>query len=198
MTEPSSPAAMIAFLKFACTAASWLASIRVPICTPSAPRTTAAVADRASQIPPAAMIGRSTRLATRGSNTNVDASRAALNPPPSTPSTTSASTPASTAFMAPFSDPTTCTTVMPASCSRAVNNAGSPAEVNTCRTSAATSSSMMDGSRFQPWIIRLAATGRSVSSRTLCRSARPSAVNVSIMPRPPPSETAAASSALAM
>ena len=127
---------MIPFLKLACTAASWLASIRVPICTPSAPSTTAAAAERASQIPPAAMIGRSTLSATSGSRTIVDAPRADLKPPPSTPSTTKASTPASTAFIAPFSDPMTCTTVMPASCSRAVNNAGSPAEVNTWRTPA--------------------------------------------------------------
>ena len=56
----------------------------------------------------------------------------------------------------------------------------------------------MDGSFFQPWIIRFPATGLSVSSRTRRRSLRPSGVNVSIMPRPPASETAAASSALAM
>gem|GEM_PF-5653107 len=49
---PSSPAAMIPFLKSACTPASWLASILVPICTPSAPKMTAAAAERASQIPP--------------------------------------------------------------------------------------------------------------------------------------------------
>ena len=106
--------------------------------------------------------------------------------------------PASSALRAPFSDPTTWTTVMAASCSRAVNSAGSPAEVNTCRTPASASTSTMDGSRFQPWIIRLAPTGRSVSSRTRRRSARPSSVRVSMMPRPPASDTAAANSALAM
>ena len=87
---------------------------------------------------------------------------------------------------------------MPASCSGLVNKAGSPADVNTCRTPAAANMSTIDGSRFQPWIIRFAATGLSVSSRTRCRSARPSGVRVSIIPRPPASDTAAASSARAM
>jgi hypothetical protein len=128
----------------------------------------------------------------------VDAPSSDLNPPPSTPSTTRASTPASAAFCAPFSDPTTWTTVMPASCSLAVNSLGSPAEVNTCRTPASASTSTIDGSRFQPWIIRFAPTGSAVSCRTRSRSARPSSVSVSITPRPPASETAAASAARAM
>gem|GEM_PF-2717718 len=70
------------------------------------------------------MIGNSTLSATSGSKTKVEAAKADLNPPPSTPSTTKASTPASTAFIAPFSDPTTWMTVIPASCSRSVNKGG--------------------------------------------------------------------------
>lgn len=82
ITVPESSAAAIASLKLLCTKDSRLASIRVPIWTPSAPSTTAAAADRASHMPPAAMIGRSTRDATCGSRTMVDAPRAGLNPPP--------------------------------------------------------------------------------------------------------------------
>ncbi|SHU09732.1 Uncharacterised protein [Mycobacteroides abscessus subsp. abscessus] len=81
--------------------------IRVPICTPSAPSANAAAIETPSQIPPAAMIGMSTCERTKGSSTMVDAPLGSLNPPPSTPSTTSPSTPASTALSAAASVGTT-------------------------------------------------------------------------------------------
>jgi hypothetical protein len=46
-----------------------------------------------------------------------------------------------------------------------MNSAGSPAEVKAWLTPAPASTSTIDGSAFQPWIIRFAATGRSVNSR---------------------------------
>lgn len=60
--------------------------------------------------------------------------------------------------------PDACTTIIPTSCTRSVNSVGSLAEPNTWRTPAAARTSTMDGSRFHPWIIRFAATGRSVRS----------------------------------
>ncbi|SIN58606.1 Uncharacterised protein [Mycobacteroides abscessus subsp. abscessus] len=53
------------------------------------------------------MIGMSTCERTKGSSTMVDAPLGSLNPPPSTPSTTSPSTPASTALSAAASVGTT-------------------------------------------------------------------------------------------
>lgn len=58
--------------------------------------------------------------------------------------------------------------------------------------------STIEGSFFQPWIIRFAPTGLSVRSRTRARSSRPWGESVSITPMPPASETATASWALAM
>ena len=105
--------------QFSCTGDSAALTMRVPICTPSAPSTSAAAIERPSHTPPAAMIGTSTRDAISGSSTIVDAPVGALKPPPSLPSTTSPSTPASTAFNAPRNDGTTWNTVMPASFSAA-------------------------------------------------------------------------------
>ena len=81
--------------------------MRVPICTPSAPSANAAAIVMPSQIPPAAMIGTSTRDRTSGSRTIVDTGVGLLNPPPSPPSTTKPSTPASTALSAVASVGTT-------------------------------------------------------------------------------------------
>ncbi len=72
------------------------------------------------------------------------------------------------------------------------------AEVATYETPASTRVSTIEGSCFQPATSRLAPTGLAVSSRTLTRSSRPSAVRVSMMPMPPASDTAAASRARAM
>ena len=94
--------------------------MRVPICTPSAPRARAAAIVAPSRIPPAAMIGTSTFDTTSGSSTIVATSRGFLKPPPSPPSTTRPSTPASTAFSAPAGVGTTWNTVRPASFSGAV------------------------------------------------------------------------------
>ena len=112
--SPSFDVQMSCF-QFSCTGDSAALTMRVPICTPSAPSTNAAAIDRPSHMPPAAMIGTSTRDAISGSSTIVDAPVGALKPPPSLPSTTSPSTPASTAFSAPRSDGTTWNTVRPAS-----------------------------------------------------------------------------------
>ena len=81
---------------------------------------------------------------------------------------------------------------MPASCSRAVNSDGSPAEVVTKRMSLATNRSTTAGSRLNSSAM-LAPTGRSVRSRTRCTSARPCSEVVSMMPSAPALETAAAS-----
>jgi hypothetical protein len=90
----------MACFQLTCTGDSRADTIRVPICTPSAPSANAAAMVAPSVIPPAAMIGTSTWLRISGNNT-IDATGVGdLNPPPSPPSTTSPSTPASTAFLA--------------------------------------------------------------------------------------------------
>ena len=101
--SPSVDVQMSCF-QLSCTGDSAALTMRVPICTPSAPSANAAAIDRPSHMPPAAMIGTSTCDAISGSSTIVDAPVGALKPPPSLPSTTSPSTPASTAFNAPRSD----------------------------------------------------------------------------------------------
>ena len=81
-------------------------TIRVPICTPSAPRAKAAAMVRPQAMPPTAISG-VRLLADERQRTMVETSFGFLKPPPSAPSTTSPSTPASTAFSAAFSVGTT-------------------------------------------------------------------------------------------
>ena len=57
--SPSVDVQMSCF-QLSCTGDSAALTMRVPICTPSAPSTNAAAIDRPSQTPPAAMIGTST------------------------------------------------------------------------------------------------------------------------------------------
>ena len=102
-----SAASTIACFQLSCTGDSAADTMRVPICTPSAPRAKAAAIDAPSMMPPAAMIGTSTRERTSGSSTIVDTGVGLLKPPPSPPSTTSPSTPASTALSAAASVGTT-------------------------------------------------------------------------------------------
>ena len=119
-TVSVSAASTMACFQFWCTGDSAADTMRVPICTPSAPSASAAAIDGPSQIPPAAMIGTSTRDRTSGRSTMVDTGRGLLNPPPSPPSTTRPSTPASTALRAACSVGTTWNTVSPAALSWAV------------------------------------------------------------------------------
>src|SRR6185295_18589311 len=135
--------------QFSWTGDSAALTMRVPICTPSAPSTSAAAIDRPSHTPPAATIGTSTRDAINGSSTIVDAPVGALKPPPSLPSTTSPSTPASTAFSAPRNDGTTWNTVSPASFNAFVYFVGSPAEVVTNDTPFSSTKSTMLASRMK-------------------------------------------------
>jgi len=142
-------------------------------------------------MPPAAMMGRSTVSATSGSRTIVEAPRADLKPPPSTPSTTSAFDTGIGGLHRALErsddvyDRHPGVVQAPGEQGRITRRGedlehariGQPRRRST-------------GPSFQPWIIRFAATGLSVSSRTRRRSARPSAVRVSIMPRPPASDTA--------
>jgi hypothetical protein len=71
---------------------------------------------------------------TAGMRQSVVVSSRPLCPPASKPSATMASTPASSAFRANTEEETTCTTVMPRSCSHPVHFRGLPAEVNTILT----------------------------------------------------------------
>ena len=117
---PVSGAATIACFQPSCTGDSAADTMRVPICTPSAPRAKAAAIEAPSQMPPAAMIGTSSFARTSGSSTKVETGRGFLKPPPSPPSTTRPSTPASTAFCAARRVGTTWKTVRPASFSARV------------------------------------------------------------------------------
>ena len=123
---------------FQCTPDSTDDSIRVPICTPSAPSANAAAIERPSAIPPAATIGTSSFDAMSGSSTIDVTSRGFLKPAPSLPSTTSPSTPASTARWAPFSVGTTWNTISPASLRIGPYLSGDPADVVTNSTPSST------------------------------------------------------------
>ena len=110
----------MASFQFWCTGDSAADTMRVPICTASAPRARAAAMVAPSVKPPAAMMGKSVRDRTRGRSTRVETSFGFLNPPPSAPSTTKPSTPASMAFRAASRVGTTWKTVSPAAFSSAV------------------------------------------------------------------------------
>ena len=112
---------------------------RVPIWMPSAPSAKAASIPRPVAMPPAAISGIATACRTWGTSTIVVVSSRPLWPPASKPSATTASTPACWLFRANFVLEITCATLHPASCRRAVQVFGLPAEVNT----AGTRSSMM-------------------------------------------------------
>ena len=186
---------MIASFQFWCTGDSAALTMRVPICTPSAPSANAAAIEAPSVMPPAATIGTSTFDRTRGRSTIDETSRGFLNPPPSPPSTTSPSTPASTALRAAVSVGTTWNTVRPAAFSWAVYLVGSPAEVVTNWTPCSTTNSTIAGSRTKAWAM-FTPKGRSVSSRIAMISRRmlsSSPDDVSMMPRPPARLTAEAS-----
>ena len=99
-TVSVSRAATTACFQLSCTGDSAQDSMRVPICTPSAPRAKAAAIEGPSLMPPAAMMGTSTRERTSGSSTMVETGLGFLKPPPSPPSTTRPSTPASIALSA--------------------------------------------------------------------------------------------------
>ena len=142
-----SAAPTIASFQFWCTGDSAAETMRLPICTPSAPSANAAAIDRPSQMPPALITGTSTFEHTSGKSTMVATSLGFLNPPPSPPSTTRPSTPASTALRAALSVGTTWNTVRPASLSCAVYFVGSPAEVVTNFTPWSTTKSTIFGSR---------------------------------------------------
>ena len=187
-----SAAATIACFQLSCTGDSAADTIRVPICTPSAPRAKAAAIVAPSMIPPAAMIGTSTRERTSGSSTIVATGVGLLKPPPSPPSTTSPSTPASTAFSAAASVGTTWYTVSPASLSTLVYLVGEPADVVTNLTPWSITNSAMFGSRTKAWAM-LTPNGRSVRSRirrisSLTASSSPD--EVSMIPQAPAWETA--------
>ena len=174
--------------------------MRVPICTPSAPRAKAAAIERPSVMPPAPMTGTSTWEHTSGRSTIEATSRGFLNPPPSPPSTTRPSTPASTAFRAARSVGTTWNTVSPAAFSCSVYRVGSPAEVVTNFTPWSMTKSTMAGSRTNSWAM-FTPKGWSVRSRIFSispRTASSSPDDVSMMPRPPALETADASWARAI
>ncbi|CAB4826143.1 unannotated protein [freshwater metagenome] len=160
---------------FWCTGDSTVATIRVPICTPSAPSANAAAMERPSAMPPAAIIGRPTRLAMRGSSTIDVTSRGFLNPAPSLPSTTSPSTPESTALSAPLSDGTTWKTVSPAAFRVLVCFSGEPAEVVTKRMPSSTIMSMIRMSCTKA-IGRFTPNGLSVRSRVRRMSSRTSSI----------------------
>ena len=142
------------------------------------------------------MIGTSKRFAISGTRTSDDAPSAFLKPPPSAPSTTRPSTPAAIAFSAPRMVGTTWKTVMPSSFSCGANAEGSPADVVTNEISFSTTKSTMPGrSRMNIWA-RFTPNGFVVSSRIAAISpliASRSPDEVSMMPRPPASETADAS-----
>ena len=174
--------------------------MRVPIWTPSAPRANAAAMETPSMIPPAAMTGRSSAPQICGSRTIVETGFVLLNPPPSPPSTTSPSTPASTAFCAARIDGTTWKTVIPASWSSLVYRSGFPAEVVTNVTPCSATKSTMWGSATNIWAM-LTPQGLSVRSRIFAISSRTSSrrpEDVSMIPKPPASDTADASCARAM
>ena len=85
-------------------------------------------------MPPAAITGMLTALATAGTRTSVVVSSLPLCPPASKPSATSASTPAISAFLANFTLLTTCTTFMPCDFNLGVWVFGLPADVKTMGT----------------------------------------------------------------
>ena len=190
-----SPAATIACFQLSCTGDSAADTIRVPICTPSAPSANAAAMVAPSMMPPAAMIGTSTRDRTSGSSTIVDTGVGLLKPPPSPPSTTRPSTPASTAFSAAASVGTTWYTVSPAALRIGVYFVGDPADVVTNLTPCSITNSAIDGSRTKACAM-FTPNGRSVSSRI--RAISPftmssSPDDVSMIPHAPARDTAAAS-----
>ena len=135
---PPSPAAMQRCLKASLAELSALRANTVPICTPSAPIAMAASTCCPQAMPPAAMTGSCTAWHTAGMSDRVVVSSLPLCPPASKPSATMASTPACSHLMASLLLGTTCTTVMPASCRKAVYFWGLPAEVNTMRTCSST------------------------------------------------------------
>ena len=96
-----------AAFQLSCTGDSEQDTIRVPICTPSAPMANAPAIDKPSEIPPAAIMGMSTRERINGNKTIVETGLGFLKPPPSPPSTINPSTPASMAFSAMSSVGTT-------------------------------------------------------------------------------------------
>ncbi len=183
-----------------CTGDSAADTMRVPICTPSAPSANAAAMLRPSQMPPAAITGTSTCEHTSGSRTIDATSRWFLNPPPSPPSATMPSTPASMAFNAAWRFGTTWNTVIPASCRASVNRCGSPADVVANRTPWSCTNSTMPGSRTNACAM-FTPKGLSVRSRILAISSRTSSSrpdDVSMIPSAPAFETAEASCARAM
>ena len=102
---------------------------REPICTPSAPRASAAAIWAPVAMPPAAMTGMSTAATHSGTSTMVVISSRPLCPPASKPSQTTASQPASSHLTARAGLATTCTTVQPASFRGPTTFLGEPAEV---------------------------------------------------------------------
>ena len=199
-TVSVSSAARIAFFQFMCTGDSADETMRVPICTPSAPSVKAAAMVRPSTMPPAAIIGTSTFSQHQRQQHHRRHSRGFLKPPPSPPSTTRPSTPASIARNAVFSVGTTWNTVRPASLSWRQIFRGSPAEVVT---------------NFTPWSTmnfddagiahegvgdvhpeRL--VGQLAHLGDLLLDASSSPDEVSMMPMPPAFETAEASWARAI
>ena len=195
-----SAASRIACFQLGCTGDSREATIRVPICTPSAPSAKQAAMVAPSQTPPAAMIGTPTFSRTSGSSTMLITGCGFLKPPPSPPSTISPSTPASTAFIAAFSVGTTWNTVRPAAFSGAQYLAGSPAEVVTNLIPSPMTKSTIEASRTKAWAM-FTPNGLSVSWRILrisSRIASSSPDEVSMIPSPPALETAEASCARAI
>ena len=139
----------------------------VPICTPSAPRASAATIACPEAMPPAAISGSVVACLTCGMSVMVVVSSLPLCPPASKPSATMASTPASSHLRANLLLDTTCATFIPFSCSLPVYFLGDPADVNTMPTCSAT---MMSISLSISGYIRgtLMPQGLSVASFILC------------------------------
>ena len=164
----------------------------VPICTPAAPITKAAAACLPMAMPPAAMTGRSVASTISGVSTIVVSSP--TWPPLSPPSAISAEAPSLVISFAIATEATTGMTFTPFSFHAAMYFDGFPAPVVTTLTfssavSAAISSAYgLISMIFTPNGLSVRERAFAISWRTYSAGALPAPM----IPRPPPSETAAA------
>jgi hypothetical protein len=175
------------------TGLSLVSRNRVPIAIPAAPQASAATRPRPSKNPPAAITGMSTAAATWGTSRLVGT--APTCPPPSPPVAITASMPQPAAFSACRRAPTEAIVTTPASFSAAINS-GFGACANEATGTRRVTISRARSAASGPSARRLTPNGRgvrpAVSSIAFSSSAR-LIVADAIRPRPPASDTAAAS-----
>ena len=169
---------------------------RVPICTPHAPKHSAAAMAWPDPIPPAAITGISTACTTWGKVAMVDV--IPMWPPASWPSHTTASTPKASIFLACLTAETTGITLMPSACKSWAKSFGVPAPVKTMAGFSSLTTSNNSGI-LSNCNIKLTPKGLSVRRRIAWMSARKPAASTPTevkTPRPPALLTALTNSGL--